>query len=358
MAAQSQQSKLLEETTIVDTDVHLSISPKEVAEYTDEPFRSHMVNEGYSPLPSSGWDRNLRGKIEHYSVKSPEDVQETLCEEFGIDHPILNATSKLTRLPQTDLAVHLQSAYNDFLLDQYLDEYDHFYGLASLATQDPEKAAEELDRLGDEKQIVGAYIATTGPNPPLGDPSYDVIYEAAEDNDLHIGYHGSGGAFMFEFPRQNQAFEKFIEVHTAAHTWSQMMTLTSLIVNGTPVKFPDLNFTFLEAGIGWIPMMMFRLNKEYSIRRSEAPLLEKSPEEYIREFYFASQPIGESNDPKHMQQLIEIVGADSLAFATDYPHWDFDHPEALDKHLRAYFTAEEREKVLYKNAAEAFGLRL
>jgi len=358
MASQQQRSKALEDTTIVDTDVHLSVSPEEVAKYIDEPYKSHMTNTGYSPLPSSGWDRNLRGKIEHYTVESPEDVDEVLCNDFSIDCPILNPTSVLPRLPQTDLAAELMSGYNDLMIDQYLDEYDHFRGLAAVATQDPEKAAEELDRLGNEDQIVGVYIASTGPNPPLGDSEYDVMYQAAEDNDLDIAYHGSGGAFMFEFPRQNQSFEKFIEVHTMAHTWSQMMTLSSLIINGTPVKFPDLNFSFLEAGIGWIPMMMFRLNKEYSIRRSEAPLLEKSPEEYIREFYFASQPIGEANHSKHMDQLIDMVGADSLMFATDYPHWDFDHPEALDKHLSHRYDVEDRNKVLHGNAAEAFGISL
>lgn len=356
--AEASQQRAVQETTIVDTDVHLSMSPEEVAEYCDKPYSDHMTTTGYSPLPASGWDRNMGNKIEHYTVETADDVQETLCEEFHIDHPILNATSMLPRLPQTDLAVHLMSAYNDMLLDKFLDEHDHFRGLASLATQKPDKAAEELDRLGDEDQIVGAYIATTGPNPPLGDPEYDIMYEAAQDNDLHIAYHGSGGAFMFEFPRQNQAFEKFIEVHTMAHTWSQMMTLSSLIVNGVPVKFPDLNFTFLEAGVGWIPMMMFRLNKEYSIRRSEAPLLEKSPEEYIREFYFASQPIGESNDPQHMKQILEITGSDSLVYASDYPHWDFDHPEAFDKYLRTTFNEEERTKVLSGNAIEAFDLNV
>lgn len=358
MASQQRMSQSLEETTIIDTDIHLSVSPEEVAKYTDEPFKSHMNNTGYTPLPSSGWDRNLRGKIEHYTVNSPEDIDEVLCQDFSIDHPILNPTSKLPRLPQTDLAVELMSAYNDLMIDQYLDEYENFKGLAAIATQAPDKAAEELDRLSDEDQIVGAYIASTGPNPPLGDSNYDIMYQAAQDNDLHIAYHGSGGAFMFEFPRQNQAFEKFIEVHTMAHTWSQMMTLSSLIVNGTPVKFPDVNFSFLEAGIGWVPMMMYRLNKEYSIRRSEAPLLEKSPEEYIREFYFASQPLGEANNSDHMNQLIDMVGADSLMFATDYPHWDFDHPEALDKHLSNRYNVEDRNKVLHGNAAEAFGIEL
>ena len=38
-------------------------------------------------------------------------------------------------------------AYNDYLMEHYLDHYDHFRGLISVATQKPEKAAEEIDRL-------------------------------------------------------------------------------------------------------------------------------------------------------------------------------------------------------------------
>ena len=307
----------------------------------------------------SGWDRNLGGKIpSDRQVKSPADIQETLCNEFGVDYPVLNATSWLPRLPESDLAVNLMQAYDDLLLDKFLDGNDHFHGLATIATQKPDKAAEELDRIGDEDQMIGAYICTTGPDKPLGDPRYDILYQAAEDNDLQIVFHGSGGGFMFEFPRQNQAFEKFFEVHTLAHPWSQMMTMTSLITHGTPEKFPDLNFIFLESGLSWVPYMMFRMNKEYSMRRSELPLLEKSPEEYIRDFYFASQPVGEPNDPNHLRQILEIIGADSIMFATDYPHWDFDHPEAVETYLSQNFTTEEHSKVLSDNAIDAFNLAI
>lgn len=351
---QGQQS-VIQNSRIVDTDVHLSIPNDQLTPYLDEPHRGHMTNPSYAPLPASGWDRSLGGKIQPERLNSVEDLQ-PLVDEYHVDNPILNATSILPRLSQTDLAVNLMQAYNDLMLDQFLDEDDSYYGLATIATQDPEAAAKEMDRLGDEKQIAGVYICTTGPDYPLGDSRYDIMYRAAEDNDLAIAYHGSGGAFMFDFPLQNRQFEQFLEVHTLSHIWSQMMTLTSILVNGTPEKFPNLNFIFLEAGISWIPMMMFRLNKEYSIRRSEAPLLEKSPEEYIKEFYFASQPLGEPSDPDDLRKVIDIVGADALMFATDYPHWDFDHPEALDKHLRSNFSAEERKMILHKNAQEAFNL--
>ena len=159
----------LKEHTIVDTDIHLSLDVDLVADYLDEPYYSRVTNPSGTAFPMSGWDRNLGGKIpSDRQVKSPADIQETLCNEFGVDYPVLNATSWLPRLPESDLAVNLMQAYDDLLLDKFLDGNDHFHGLATIATQKPDKAAEELDRIGDEDQMIGAYICTTGPDKPLG----------------------------------------------------------------------------------------------------------------------------------------------------------------------------------------------
>jgi predicted TIM-barrel fold metal-dependent hydrolase len=359
MAESMSERNILEESTIVDTDIHLSIDIDQIAEYLDDPYRSHMLNPTGFPLPLSGWNRGLGEKVsDENEVRSADDIQQDLVNRFNIDYPIINATSFLPRLPQSDLAIALMRAYNDLVLDRYLDSNPNFRGLITLATQKPNKAAEEIDRLSDEDQFVGIYLATSGADRPLGDERYDPIYKAAEDNNLAVAYHASAGAFMFDFPKQNKGFEKFFEVHSMAHPWGQMMTMVSLLANGTPVKFPDLDFVFLEAGLGWIPYMMMRLNREYSMRRSEVPLLEKSPEEYIREFYFASQPVGEPNNPEHLSQIMQMVGPESICFATDYPHWDFDSPEAINKHLNAHFTPDERDKVLGENAAEAFGINI
>lgn len=93
------------------------------------------------------------------------------------------------------------------------------------------------------------------------------------------------------------------------------------------------------------------------MRRSEVPLLTKSPEEYMADqFYVGSQPIEEPNDPTDIGNVIEAIGTDRLLFATDYPHWDFDHPEALDQHLRSMYSEEERNQVLHENAAGIFDL--
>jgi predicted TIM-barrel fold metal-dependent hydrolase len=352
----SQDTK--DDSPVVDCDVHLQVPTEMVATYLDAPYSDTIRNK--SPLITSHWDQRMGGKIERLSAHTPEAVQETLCNEFGVDYPILNTFAKLPVHPQTDLAVNLMYAYNDLLLDQFLDEYDHFTGLATVATQKPDKAAEEIDRLGTEDQIVGIMMLTTGTDRPLGNQKYDMIYRAAEDNDLPIAYHAAAGScFKYGFPKQDSAFEKFLPVHTLAHFWSQSMTLTSLITNGTPVKFPDLEFVFLESGIGWVPYLMYRLNKEYSIRRSEAPLLERSPEEYVREScYFGTQPVGEPNEFEHLRQFIKMVGADSIVFASDYPHWDFDSPNTLNNKLQSACPPEEYTQLLSGNAAQVFNLAI
>jgi len=362
MSQQASGAKVLEETTIVDADVHLSrgISPEEMAEHLEEPYKSRTLSEYCYPASSgSDWDPYMGGKIQGRNLDSPETVQQDLVEDLHIDYPLLNPLMGLPKLPDTDLAVELMRARNNVLIEKFLDPSD-FYGLGIVATQDPEAAAEEIDRLGDEDQIVGIFVESFAQNPPLGDSSYDVMYEAAEKNDLTIAFHGGAATgFKYDFPIQNQGAEQFLEIHTLAHLWQSTLALTSLIVEGVPEKFPDLNFTFLEAGISWVPYMMWRLNKEYSIRRSEAPLLEKSPEEYIRDqFYFASQPLGEPNNPENMRQMIDILGTESVMFASDYPHWDFDHPDELGQHLQQTFTAAERKQVLGETPAEAFGINL
>ncbi len=347
---------VLESETIVDTDVHLSVPEEELAKYVNTPYDDWLRAPDIQ-LKSPEWDPTMGGKVESRNLLTPEQLREEVCDALHVDYPLLNVFRNLSRLSQTDAAVALMRGSNDLLLDRFLDEGD-FLGLATVATQKPDLAAEELDRVADHKGIVGVFIPTTGPTPPLGDPEYDILYEAIQDHGLTPVYHGAtNSGFDVGFPKYNQAFEKFFTAHINAHLWSQAMTLTSIIAHGVPEKFPDLDFVFLEAGIGWVPYMMFRLNKEAAMRRSEVPLLEKQPEEYIRErMYFASQPLGEPINGAHMQSLLDIVGTDSLLFASDYPHWDFDHPSELATHLRARFDAAERSKVLSENATEVFDL--
>lgn len=354
--AKTRYSPQLSDYTVVDTDVHLRIPKEKIARYLDEPYK-RRVEQGQ--FPTDSWDRYKSGRIEKGDVHTAEGLREGLCEQLGVDHPVVNPSMPwLPRIPEGDYAAAIATAYNKYLLDHVVDEDDDFFGIAQIPTQNVDNAVDEIERVGNESNIVGLYIIPMGTPEPLGNPRYDPIFDAAEKYDLTIAFHPHGTISAIDYPKQYYGFNKYISVHTLGFVWGNMQMIVSLIEQGIPVKFPNLTFTFLEGDTSWVPGLMFRLNKEYAARRDELPFLEKNPEDYIREFYFASQPLGEPNDGRDMDHLLEALDAPNmLMFSSDYPHWDFDSPNELSKYL-GKLDEEERKQILSKNAVDAFGLNI
>jgi predicted TIM-barrel fold metal-dependent hydrolase len=366
-ADQEAQPDAFTDRLVVDCDVHMMNGEnimRDVAKQMEEPYKSQLdpdTGQGglsMSAYPSSGytvstpgvWSGSTRG------IEGPEDIREPLCEEFGVDHPIINTgTIGVNFIPEPDRAEQEMRAKNNVLLDMFLDDNPDWFGLATLRSQEPDKAAEEIDRMGDEEQIVGCYIALPFTMPPLGDPQYDVMYEAAEDNDLMFMFHSGGGLNSYA-PNMPRELNAYLQGHTISHPVEQTYNLVSMIYEGVPEKFPDLNFVCQEAGLGWAAYLMGRMNRDYSQRRFDAPLLEKSPEEYVRDsWYFTTQPMEEYNDPTRLRNTIDTIGPESIVFSSDHPHFDFDYPANVAK-MFDHLDDEDIDKVFHQNAIDAFNL--
>jgi len=369
-ARDNRLAELLDEIPVIDVDVHVSFFAEElqrdIADRLDDPYAQQLeyyLNDGssygYSGWANDTWDRDLMGKAPTTlaEVTDPhEDIMDILSEEFHIDHPIIDPLPELNTVQQTDKAIAYMRATNDMLIDRFLDECEDMYGLLTLIPHDPEACAAEIDRLGDEDQIVGAFWNSTGVKTPLGDPENDVIYRAAEKKGLPMVYHGAAAPGVeVDFPILQYEMNTYFGNHALTHIFSQFMNLTSLFENGVPAKFPDLDFVFKEAGVAW-GTLMYRLNREYKERKPEIPHLEKTPEEYFRDqFYIGTQPLDEPNDDRHIKSILDMLGSESLMFATDYPHFDVDSTESFIQ-LLSDFSEDEREQILYKNAAEVYGI--
>lgn len=351
----------LQNTPVIDVDVHFSWGNPEMLEkiskHMDEPWASYIhPDTGHNPFPSPGYPKKLGGRKDKdiENVVDADSLREPLCEEFGVDYPLINPLAMGDLVLQKERGIQDMRAYNNVLIEDFLDEEESFYGVGSLTTRSPAHAAEEVDRLAAEDRIVGVmFLSGTEFGLPPGDPELDIVYQAIDDNDLVPVYHPSELLNVSSVIRQ---LDRMVQIHSLNLPWSAMFQLVSVIGEGVPEKFPDLDFVFLEGGIGWIPYMMARLNKEYAQWKTEGPMLRKSPEEYVREScYFGTQPLGEFNDPSHMMQLVEMIGADRLMFATDFPHFDFDHPTVLNTMLRT-LSETQRAQILHQNAADVFGI--
>jgi hypothetical protein len=113
---------------------------------------------------------------------------------------------------------------------------------------------------------------------------------------------------------------------------------------------------WIESGVAWIPFLMQRLDSEYMMRSSEAPLLRRRPSEYIREMYFTSQPLERSN-LKLTEAAFEAMNAETqLLFASDWPHWDFDLPSSIT--TLPFLSERAKRNILGLNAARLFDLKI
>ena len=103
---------------------------------------------------------------------------------------------------------------------------------------------------------------------------------------------------------------------------------------------------------------MQRLDSEYFMRSSEAPLLKRPPSEYIREMFFTCQPM-ESRDQKLLRSTFEAIDAETqLLYASDWPHWDFDSPSViwdlpfLDETAKRNILGGKRQPAVQPRAAD------
>ena len=353
--------------TVVDTDVHLTESQADLMPYLEGPFAELIENAGekYGGFwgnwyPAAGYFSPMdTGRIEIDSAGDPRELRDWEVEVLGVDRAVLNPTQNLGLgyVHHDELSAALAHAYNEYLLDTYLDDVSEFYGSAVVSPQKPYAAAEEIDDRADESKIVSIMFPTSGLHPPAGHSMYDPIYDAIERSGLPVCMHNGVSGLMASFPLQWRGFSRFMEAHAFVNPAQHMVNVASIITHGVPERFPDLDFVIMEAGLGWIPYYIHRLDEEYSAARHDAPELTQPPSAYFEDqFYFTSQPIEGTSDPNYVRNVIDAFGGqEKLMFSSDYPHFDFDHSDALLDIVRGGFEDGTVENVFSRTADRVFG---
>lgn len=355
------------DTEVFDADFHLSESIEDIRPYIESPFEKMLVGSsaystGVNPYPSSGilHPAVVTGRTKVFNdqnLETPEDVRKGM-DLLGIDRVSLDPGGQLAlgMVHHDQMAAALARGYNNYLFDNFLDVDDELYGSIVIAPHRPDLAAEEIDDRADESSVAAIFLPTGGVNPPMGDRKYYPIFDACQSAGLPLLMHGVGAGGMTSFPIQHQALDRHMSIHAVVHPMQHMVNLTHMIVNGIPEQYPDLDFVLQEAGIGWIPYIINRLDFEFYSQRQDAPLLKKPPSEYISDqFYFTSQPVEGMNKPGYVDQMIKFFeGEKNLMFASDYPHHDFDHCDDLLRRLKGTFDIEELEAIFGNTAKEVY----
>lgn len=347
---------------VVDADFHFSEDIKSLSKRFDEPWWTRLKEGGaYTAsrfYPTSTGDSRVGGRIQrdHHPGPMGEDEIMDGMEKLGIDSILALSEVMLSMHGMhaaDDRSIIMANGVADYLVENILDPENGIYSAIPVPLQEPEEGVEIIERVGDERGFVGIYLLSSARDPPLGHHKYDPLYEKAESEDLPVIFHASGSS-LDDFHREG--FGKFVSTHTLGFMESNLENMTSMLIQGLPEKFPDLDMVMLESGLFWIPALMYRLDAEYMKRPSEAPLLEKRPSKYMKErFYYGTQPIERPDNMEHLKHVMEMIGGpDQILFASDYPHWDFDHPRTITE--LPFLSEKQKAKILSRNAEEVFGL--
>ncbi|RAV20116.1 amidohydrolase family protein [Paenibacillus contaminans] len=345
---------------VIDCDVHNMLrSSADLVPYLKEPWKSmiasfgvHMPGTYSSPIGVMRKDAVPPGG--GIAASDPDYLVEQLVKPYNMEYAILTGGLYAVNVhPDPDYAAAVASAYNDYLIAEWLPRHPSFKGAMIVPVQDPQQAVREIDRIGPHPDIVEIMLASASPI-PYGNRFYHPIYEAAERHGLPIGIHpGSEGGGISAPPTAAGYPTNYLQWHTSL-SQNFMAHLISLVCEGVFEKFPRLRFVLVEGGVAWLPHLMWRLDKNYKALRWTVPWLKKMPSEYIRENCFlTTQPIEEPEDFEQLKQIFDMIDAERmLLFSSDYPHWDFDDPT----HILRRLPEESRRRIFYQNAKELYNL--
>ncbi|HXW34414.1 MAG TPA: amidohydrolase family protein [Acidimicrobiales bacterium] len=252
-----------------------------------------------------------------------------------------------------ELGLACLRAWNDWHLDVWAGTYpDRIIALQLPWLRSVELAAEEVRR-----NAARGFKAVSFPEFPaqLGLPSiftgeWDPFFAACEETSTVVCLH-TGASAWAPLPSPGPPFELLPTLFPV----NALIAAAEWLWSGVPLRFPGLSVAMSEGGIGWVPMLIDRVDYvlEHSASGNESTSWpsDLAPSEVLkRNFFFCT-----IDDPSVIE-LRHRIGIEHIMVESDYPHADSTWPdtqEVLAKSLSS-LDDDELRLVAAGNAARLF----
>jgi len=331
------------------------------------PLEKIAVEEHFnflSPSPSAASSADLESLVRQmdYNAAWMNLVGERLIEfdaarisgmdASGISMAILSHTVPgVQGIVDNDAAVAGARDVNDFIASEVAKRSDRYAGFASVALQDPQAAANELERavtrLGLKGVMINGYTNTPDPRKVvyLDNPRLLPFWEAA----------ASLGVPVYLHPRpalDQRIYEGHSELIGA--TWGfapeAATTALRLVYSGLFDRFPALTIVLGHLG-ETIPFFSWRIQHCFEYNPSDKRVQRRLQDYLCENFYVSTSGIFSD---QALINAVLTIGADRILFAVDYPY------EAMEPAARwierAPISETDRRKIASGNARRLFKL--
>jgi predicted TIM-barrel fold metal-dependent hydrolase len=341
--------------------------------------RRGIAMEGY-------WGRQTTNTRDRATAMMPRMLYDRL-DELGIDFGVVFPTSGLSipRLMDDATRRAVVRGFN-IVTAEYFDKLgDRLTPAAIIPMFTPEEAIEELEfvtgQLGAKVGMFGGAFARKMPIAEHVDPAlarftvtyerlgidsdydYDPVWQKCREIGMAPSFHAGGRGFGLRNSPSNFTYNHIGHFAAAGHSIAK-----GLFLGGVTRRFPDLNFAFLEGGVGWGCQLFADLIEHWE-RRGARGIAYMDPRKLDRallrslvdKYGYADMaaeldrrggwPAAEEDEPTGSVAELDDFAACRIARKQDW----------LDLYARPYYfgcEADDRMNVTAFGRANPFGARL
>jgi len=277
-------------------------------------------------------------------------------DKSGIELSILSFYSPgIQAETDPDLAVQHAKRANDFLAESVIAHHpDRYAGFAAIPLQNPEAAADELERcvkhLGFKGALFNGY--SNGKDENAGsyadEKQCDVFWDKVAELDVPVYLHPRD-----PLPNQQRIYEGRPELLSAAWAFGVETSTHALrlITSGLFDRHPGVNIILGHLG-ETLPFGIWRV--EHIIkRRGMCEYLKKNISSYLADNFFITTS-GNFRTQALLNTMLE-VSSDRILFSTDYPYESAE--EAAEWFDNCPISEPDRARIGRENAAKLFDLK-
>jgi predicted TIM-barrel fold metal-dependent hydrolase len=372
------------ESLVVDCDSHVMEPPDLWERYLEPQFRERAIRIVRDPgdgmevlmidnqpllkgmlagLGGANIERQklfVPGQVSYLEGCPPASYQPEarirMLDEWGVDAGVLFPTvGILWDVADNALAAAYARAYNNWVNDFASHDRRRMIPIAHLALQDPASALAELRRcikLG----FKGVFLP---PEPINGKrfshSDFDPIWRECEEAGLPVCLH-----VIVRFNRAPGLLGHFYEPGEfrmvygfALGGFAQVVpAMMTMIADGLFDRFQRLKVLCVEAGAGWAPYIMDRMDEKYEHLGWTFPLKLQPSDYFRRNIWVVAEP-----QERTIGSVMELMGEDRVLWGSDFPHVDstLEAPRLIRKSVEGLDDARRR-KVMGTNARQVFPL--
>jgi len=265
-------------------------------------------------------------------------------DRCGVDMQVLTLTTPGVEREAPERGLKLAELTNDGFGEIIERHPDRFTALATLPLQEPEVAADELERAVKECGLRGAMLMSNVDGETLDSDRFLPIYERAVKLDVPLYIHPTS-------PINHAAMDDYRLVPILGFGVDTTLAVLRLVFSGVLKRLPGLKLVASHLG-GVFPYLRGRIETGFNAYPECRVNISDPPSRYLKRVWMDSIIY----DGDIFMSAYAFSGPDKIMLGSDFPHQIGDLEHAVDRIRCLDIGEDEKEKILGGNAARLLKL--